>query len=309
MVLAFRRGQWQAVTMMRGLALWLTLVMCPGFAGAQSYSAEVFAPAGAGPQSPVVIVLHGGGGSGPQVRRSSGFDELAVGAGVIALYPSGPWRHWNDGRRPDNARDDVAGILGALDDLLNSGLGDRSRVYVIGHSNGGGMAMRLACEAPERLAGIAVVATKTLFEAPCAHGEGPEIPALFIHATADPLAPHHGRLLTDPDPEIADLARRLGEARSAEDTLAFWSVRNGCAADPDTQTMDPDPTDDVSLQIHDFRDCDAPLRWIVIDGGGHAWPGRAPARLMRRLAGDEPVVRDIDAGAAALAFWFPLTVQ
>lgn len=295
--------------MVRLLVLCWLWGVCPVLASGQPLQTARFVPDGADSRTPVVIVLHGGGGSGPQVRRSSGFDSLAAEAGVIALYPSGPRRSWNDGRFPHQTRDDVAGILAALDAVLAQGLGDPAQVYVIGHSNGGGMAMRLACEVPERFAAIAVIATKTLLAAPCAHGEGRPIPALFIHATADPLAPNDGRLLNDPDPAIAELARRLGEARSAAQTLHFWSVRNGCAPEPQVWMMDPDPTDDVSVQVFDFVACQRQLRWILIDGGGHAWPGRPPARLLRRLLGDEPAVRDIEAGAAALTFWSLLTRQ
>lgn len=260
---------------------------------------EVALPPGDASRAPIVLVLHGGGGTGADLRRRSGFDALAAAAGVVALYPDAPGRVWNDGRNPLNTRDDVARLLALVDDLSARGIGDARRLYVIGHSNGGGMAMRLACEAPERLSGIAVIATKTLVAAPCPQADAP-VPALFLHGSEDSIAPQDGRRVTSPDARIARLARRIGEAFSAPETLALWSRRNRCGGERVTEA-DPDPTDSVTLRQHDFTGCAAPLRWIEMLGAGHGWPGAARRPLLLRA---EPEVRDVNAGAAALAFWF-----
>lgn len=260
---------------------------------------EIALPPGDAARAPLVLVLHGGGGTGADLRRRSGFDALAAAAGVVAVYPDAPGRVWNDGRDPSNGRDDVARLLALVDDLAARGIGDARRLYVIGHSNGGGMAMRLACEAPERLSGIAIVATKTLVAAPCAHSDTP-VPALFVHGTADPIAPHDGRRVASSDRRVARLAARIGEALSAAETLALWSRRNRCTGERITAS-DPDPGDGITLGLHDFTGCAAPLRWIEMLGAGHGWPG---ATQRPRLLRAEPEVRDINAGAAALAFWF-----
>ncbi|MCB1389522.1 MAG: alpha/beta fold hydrolase [Rhodobacteraceae bacterium] len=266
---------------------------------APALAQEVALPPGDPAQAPVVLVLHGGGGTGADLRRHSGFDALAAAAGVVAVYPDAPRRVWNDGRNPANPRDDVAALLAMVDALAARGIGDGRRLYVIGHSNGGGMAMRIACTAPERIAGIAIVATKTLLGAPCAHPDAP-VPALFLHGTMDTIAPHAGRRTTDPDRRVARLARRIGEAASAAETLALWSRRNRCSGETVAVT-DPDPADGITLRVHDFTGCAAPLRWVEMVGAGHGWPGATTRPALLRA---EPHVNDIDAGAAALAFWF-----
>jgi polyhydroxybutyrate depolymerase len=285
--------------MLRGLLLAI------GLAGplmaqerAAMLEAEVFVPPGAAAGTPVVLVLHGAGGTGPALRRRSGFDRWAAERGVVAIYPSAPDRRWNDGRRPEDPRDDVAALLA----LVHRAVGE-APLFVLGHSNGGGMAMRLACAVPGRIAGIAVAATKTLVGAPCAHPDAP-VPALFVHGTADVIAPHAGRRRDDPNPVLARRAARFGETLSAADTLALWSRRNGCAAPPRVAASDPVPGDGVSLRVHDYPDCRAPLRWIEVVGGGHSWPGVPPSRALQALFGPEPRVRDLDLGAAALDFWF-----
>lgn len=260
---------------------------------------QVALPPGDAARAPIVLVLRGGGGTGADLRRRSGFDALATAAGVVAVFPDAPGRVWNDGRNPANPRDDVARLLALVDDLSARGIGDARRLYVIGHSNGGGMAMRLACEAPGRIAGIAVVATKILVDAPCRHPDAP-VPALFLHGTADAIAPHGGRRLASADRRVARLAGRIGEALGAAETLAIWSARNRCTGER-VSAADPDPTDGIALRIHEYTGCAAPLRWIEMLGAGHSWPGATRRPLVLRA---EPAVRDIDAGAAALAFWF-----
>ena len=267
--------------------------------GSAALAEAVHVPPGDSRAMPVVIVLHGGGGSGAQVRRGSGFDASADAAGVIAYYPDAVGRVWNDGRNPQRGGDDVARLLAEVDALAARGLGDGGPVYVIGHSNGGGMAMRLACARPDRVAGIAVVATKVLLAAPCENPNAP-VPALFLHGTNDEIAPHAGRRLEDADPAIARLAQRLGGAMSAAETAAHWAMRNGCAPVAQTRDLDPAPGDDVVLRVHDYAGCTAPMRWVEMIGAGHGWPGGRS--LLTRLRG-ETAVSDLNAGAAALSFW------
>ena len=251
---------------------------------------------------PIVLVLHGSGSNGRRIRRLSAFDTWARAAGVVAVYPTAPGGLWNDGRwaaldRPDiAARDDVAALLALVDRVGRGGPGDPARLYVIGQANGAAMALRLACAAPSRLAGIAVIGSKILTSAPCEDPDTP-VPALFFYGTADELAPPAGR--TDP---AAALTRARGRSFSAADTIAIWRARNRCGAESIT-ARDPVPDDGVSLRQHDFVPCAAPLRYIEMVGAGHSWPGARPAGPIRPRAAPERRVRDLDAGDTALRFW------
>ncbi|OYT63149.1 hypothetical protein B6U74_07465 [Candidatus Bathyarchaeota archaeon ex4484_205] len=46
----------------------------------------------------LLIVLHGGGGSGKSIARLTGFNELADERGFLVAYPNALRKHWNDGR-------------------------------------------------------------------------------------------------------------------------------------------------------------------------------------------------------------------
>ncbi|MCX7890611.1 MAG: hypothetical protein N2422_12955 [Rhodobacteraceae bacterium] len=282
---------------------WILATVLAGAAPCAAVEYEVFdGTGGHAAGAPIVMVLHGAGGSGPQVRRSTGFDRWARARGVVAVYPSGGGRLWNDGRFAGNPRradlaqrDDVAALLAIAAELDARGLGDAGRLYVIGHSNGGGMAMRLACDRPDAVQGIAVVATKVLKDVPC-RNPGVPVPAVFFYGTADGINPHGGR--RDP---ANRRDRALGLSLSAEESLAVWARRNGCAAPGPARLIDP-AADGVRVLRFDWRGCRAPLRYFETEGGGHAWPGARPPRIVAALGGGEPWVRDIDAGREALDF-------
>ena len=76
------------------------------------------------------------------------------------VYPQGTSfpKRWNAGATWGAAVDDVQFFRHLLDDLSTVATVDRSRVYVDGFSNGGGMAVRIACEAAEEVAAIGTVA-------------------------------------------------------------------------------------------------------------------------------------------------------
>ena len=71
--------------------------------------------------TPLVLALHGGGGSGWHMERLTlgGFNTLSDKEGFIVVYPDGIERHWNDGRlkvkyRTHKEKIDDVGFLSAL---------------------------------------------------------------------------------------------------------------------------------------------------------------------------------------------------
>lgn len=288
--------------------LWLPVVLLifgPSMTKAASFEGrdyELFLPETALTPAPAVLMLHGARGSGPRFRETTGFDAIAERYGVAAIYPTAPDAIWNDGRGGDalpeavRARDDVGYLLDLIDELAADGLVDPDHVYVAGHSNGGGMTLRLACEQPDAFRGIGVVATKQLIDLPCPSDQ--PIPAVFFHGTADPLSPHEGRPTGTEGRGRGD----KGRSYSSAETLQIWAERNRCRRSAEPIRLDPDKDDGTEVFQVDFEDCTAALRYFEIVDGGHPWPGGDEGgRLMRRLLG--PGTRDIDAGEEILRFW------
>ncbi|MCH2547746.1 MAG: alpha/beta hydrolase-fold protein, partial [Alphaproteobacteria bacterium] len=125
----------------------------------------LFAPKGdAKTALPLVLVLHGGGGSPQNIANVTGFSELAAKEKFLVGYPAGTGRisTWNAGKCCGYAErlnvDDVGFIEKLIADVKTRRNVDASRIYVTGISNGGMMAYRLACEMGEVFAAFAPVA-------------------------------------------------------------------------------------------------------------------------------------------------------
>ena len=150
---------------------------------------------------PVVIMLHGGGGTGRAAAVETGWSQKADRAGFLAVYPDAmppdPTKPssfarnpqlWNDGSERfyhgQNRVDDVGFLNAMLDDLSARFALDRRRVFVAGFSNGASMAFRVGAELSGRIAAIAPVAGAGWADS--VKLERP-VSMCYITGTADPL--------------------------------------------------------------------------------------------------------------------------
>jgi polyhydroxybutyrate depolymerase len=232
--------------------------------------------------APLVIILHGLTGTGGIMQRKTGYDALARAHGFVVVYPNGIGRRWRDGTDTE----DVAYLTALIDGITQKMGTDPDRVYLVGYSNGGSMALRLACTIPARLRAIAVVAMTQPRDNDCAGS--PAIPALFIHGALDPIVPAQGIAAT----------RNFDGLLPLTDTLALWSRRNRCAGPTPTQVFDQVAGPDTA-RITRYRGCAAPLSFVNLTGQGHDWPGAAP-RLTLLLG---PASRELDAGPFSWRFF------
>ena len=116
---------------------------------------------------PLVLVLHGYGSTGKRHDDAWGFSALGLREGFLVAAPDGTVdprgnRFWNATDACCNfygsTVDDVAYIRALLDDVAARTPVDPKRVFVVGHSNGGFFAHRLACDMPERIAAVVSLA-------------------------------------------------------------------------------------------------------------------------------------------------------
>ena len=256
-------------------------------------------PGGRGPR-PLVLWLHGGNGDGPLQKRrmeSGGRDLLA---GFVSVYPSG-LGGWNDGRSAfisDRAQavDDVAFLTALIDRLVDQGIADKERVFVIGGSNGGVMAQKLACERAGRLAGIAIVGAGMDARAAASCRPARPVPVVHLHGTEDRLMPFAGG-------RVVPMARRdSGEVLPAFETARFWASRNGCTGAPRQQVLPARPDQPgMGARLFDWSCGDrSRVRFYQLDGHGHGWPGLGGQRR-NQLAG--PMSNVVDARVEILRFF------
>ena len=240
---------------------------------------EIFRPNSTAGPRPTVILLHGGASTAAEMRRYTGFDLLAETAGIVAVYPQGIADDWND-------PSDGLFLIDLADHLIANGIADRRRIYVAGLSNGGIMALQMACAHADRIAGIAVVAASLPVGYDCRPARS--LPVIFINGTADRHVPYDG----DPASTVPVM-----------ESIELFARRAGCHTRHSRILPAPTPPDGTRAMLYDYGGC-APggaLESVVIEGGTHGWPGArrdiAPASIQ------SPASRAVDANAQIWRFF------
>jgi polyhydroxybutyrate depolymerase len=233
----------------------------------------------AGERVPLLLVLHGFGVSSSLLIAKAGLNQLADQKKFAYLAPEGardalgrPF--WNAGKTccdlDHRGVDDVKRLRELLDANLSNVSIDPQRVFVIGYSNGGFMAQRLACEVGDRIAGVISVAGAA---------PGPDVPCvqstalsfLEIHGDADPVVHYAGGTVFD----RTDVTPHT----SAPDTAKYWAEHLGCSGTlRDVQSIDIEPhIADRETTVQRFDDCRGAVELWTVKGGGHYVALQPPA--------------------------------
>jgi polyhydroxybutyrate depolymerase len=232
---------------------------------------------------PVVLALHGATMNGPMMAWFSGLSRKADEAGFIAVYPNGTGRFssftWNGGNccglAVQNQVDDVAFINALLDDLMESCHVDNRRIYATGISNGAVMAYRLASELSDRIAAITPVSGSMGTE--ISQLKRP-VSVLHFHGTLDEFIPFLGgkgkKSITGTDFWPVD------------QSIQSWVKSNGCDENPKIDMLSKSGDElTVSRNTYAAGKDGTEVVLVVIEGGGHTWPGmRSPAATLGKSA-------------------------
>lgn len=229
-------------------------------------SSNLVVPTGydAGTPAPLVLLLHGYAGSGAGQDAYMGFSAISDEFGFLMLNPDGlvdggGSRYWtatdaccNFYGSSVSDSDFLAGLIGEVQSLYNI---DPNRVFITGHSNGGFMSYRMACDHADLVAAIASMAGAT-FDNPASCAPFEPVHVLQIHGTLDDTILYGGGSI-------------LGTAYpSAAGSVDRWNTYNGCSgvADPSTPSIDIEislPGDETSI-VKYVDGCDA-------NGSGEIW--------------------------------------
>lgn len=248
------------------------------------------APALASPRPrPVLFVLHGGGTADARVTFRYRFQDIALREGFITVHPNGLGAGWNDGRDTGflldrgGAPDDVAFFRAMIARLVADGMADPQRIFVMGGSNGALMTLRLACELADVIAGAAAVSGSMPAKLVERCKPSRPVPLLMIAGTADDLMPFDG------GPVASASGQDRGTVTGARPTFDLWRQINRCDARRVTREAWPDkvPDDGTTISVESGERCVAPTRLMIVQGGGHAMPGTAETKDMRRPPGME----------------------
>ena len=177
----------------------------------------VYLPAGydASQPLPLVVNLHAYNAAGPKQEQISRMRPLADVHGFILVYPEarGEPAAW-DFTPGLAANADTQFIAALLDQLAGQLAVDQDRQFVMGLSNGGGMAHRLACDLGDRFRAAAMVAGVYPAGSPCAATT--PIPILAFHGDADSVVPYAGGGANNLLP-VSDWATAWAERNDCQD--------------------------------------------------------------------------------------------
>jgi polyhydroxybutyrate depolymerase len=279
---------------LRALALGLAALLsaaAPGFAdsiitsdGIQRHY-EIFRSNNAIGARPAVFLLHGGGSTAAEMRRYAAFDDLAETAGIVAVYPQGMDNDWN----ADAGAEDRF-LLELADQLAGMGLVDRRRVYIAGISNGGIMALQMACSHADRIAGLAVIAASLPSGFDCRPQR--HLPVIFINGMADRLI------------GFASGASAPGASTvSVQESLAVFARLEACHTRHSRLLPAPTPPDGTRAMVYDYGGCalGGALESVAISGGTHSWPNARPDVTLPSI--QTPPSRAIDANSEIWRFF------
>jgi polyhydroxybutyrate depolymerase len=192
-------------------------------------------------------------------------------------------------------------------------------VFACGISNGAFMSDHLARVAPDRVAGIGLVAgtagVRAVVDAPAATRP---MPVIMFHGDADPIVPYAGgpvglrrrRRAQRWDGRAAGLPRDpsgvRGVCMGAEQLAADWARVNGAPPMPTVERLVPPGHDLGVVRLTWIGANRLPVVLHRIEGGGHTWPG-GPQYLPSTLVG--PVASTLDASGILLDHFAAIAEQ
>jgi polyhydroxybutyrate depolymerase len=232
-----------------------------------------------GTPAPLLMLLHGYSSNPVQVDGYFLLQPELDRRGVLYVVPEGTQdsdnnRFWNgtdaccDLHR--SGVDDSGYLAGVIREIQSRYSVDPRRIYVVGHSNGGFMAYRMACDHSDTVAAIVSVAGAMYADRGRCHATKP-VSVLQVHGSADQVVAYQGGAISGvPIP-------------SARTTVNDWAAIDGCAPSPADAggfdaAMDADmpsgasPLPGAETRLQTFRQhCTAgsEVQLWTVDGGGH----------------------------------------
>jgi polyhydroxybutyrate depolymerase len=211
---------------------------------------------------PLVFALHPFDGNAATFAKATGFSEKADAEGFFVVYPQGLENSWNAGFccRPSSQHIyDDAGFIKTLLAKLKSDLTvNDSRVYVVGDSNGGMMAYRLACDFSEDFAAIAAVSATSVVEQ--CNATGP-VSVLAVHGTADTVVPYNN---TTRRPRALPVP-------PAVDAVSYWAQHDRTVSLSRQQAQA-----NLTVATYSGGSNGTEVVLYTLNGGTHGWPYEIP---------------------------------
>jgi len=191
--------------------------------------------------TPLVLNFHGFEGGARYHLEDSDLRPQADRAGAILLVPQGAELdgspHWNPSRLGGDNKssvDDFGFVEAMLNEVQAAYPYNADRVSAVGYSNGGMMAMGLACERSHLIASAGVM-SGTMLDVGCELSH--PISVISIHGTRDDTIPYDGNGDYRSALDVVDYWRGANETENAEEvtfsdggtSISHWAYEGGTA--------------------------------------------------------------------------------
>ncbi len=201
---------------------------------------------------PLVVVLHGRGATGAANAIYLGAAPRVEERQFVLVAPDGTQDTegrlaWNAGAvdsvfEPE-APDDIGYVLSLIEEAQKTYRLDGNRVYLLGTSNGGHLALDIICEDPTSVTAVLSQAGAIPADVPCADGA---VSLLSVHGTEDEVVAFGGGV------------RESGiTILSAVNLVGGFAERSGCGPfemPPNIDLVPPTPV--AETRVRSFTGCD-----------------------------------------------------
>ncbi|MEU8890150.1 PHB depolymerase family esterase [Streptomyces sp. NPDC048442] len=217
---------------------------------------------------PLLLAFHGRGETAEDMRERGRLDKAAGARGMLVAHLEAVRKMWSADTTPTPQRPDpnvdIHFAEKLISTLVRGGEADPKRVYAVGFSNGGSMALRLAAQRPGTVAGAASVSGQ-LAAGPARTGPSGPVSVMIVYGADDRVRPMAG--VPNPPPPAA----------GQEPMTATVSTRAGAEAFARAAGTKPPVTEKRPgydrIRWAPGAPGKAPVELLVMHDAGHTWPG------------------------------------
>lgn len=237
--------------------------------GRKAFLSNVGSPKG------LAILLHGSPGSPEKVSNIFGMQTLNsdYNFSTLVLKGSDPFWGWNSEVTEENQdNEEVSYITELIDSIVNDKNIPSNQVVVMGYSAGGFMAYKLACQIPDKLAGIVSIA-------------GQLRGSISYCTNSTPLTIHHMH-----NPQDAEVPVEGGRGISSLDsTLAHFMNVNGCSGQVSEASVEGVTISDNKATEISYLDCQNTIKYTKLHNTPHesSYKGEKVLLQLQYMIGQE----------------------
>lgn len=223
--------------------------------------------------APLLVVLHGFGIRGEVQSLYFGLDRVTDPRGMLYVVPDGTENpegkpFWNATAAccgpPGSTVDDSAYLAAVINKIRRDYNVDDRRIFVLGHSNGGFMAYRLACDHADLIAGIVSLEGAATSD-PSKCKPSTPVSVVEVHGTADKVISYEGGRNNGTNPDAPPYP-------SAQQSVGLWAKLDGCDANavpgsPPTRDLEKGQKPATVTAFGGCKDGTAVELWTQPDGG------------------------------------------